>query len=100
MRNLIVLAAICLVSSCARPDQAHTWPDRLALSAGPQPGYAIKPVVEKQGPITLVADDGSVCRTSRGRFAATKVGRWIACIWALPSLDSTEMGRAQLSADG
>jgi hypothetical protein len=91
MRKVIVFAATCLVSSCARADHAHTLPGRFALSAGPQPGYAIKRVVEKQGPITLVADDGSVCRTSRARFAATKAGRWIACDWTLPSLDSTEL---------
>jgi hypothetical protein len=42
--------------------------------------YAIKRVIEKQSPITLIADDGSVCRTSRERFAATKEGGWTACI--------------------
>lgn len=91
MRKLIVLAATCLVPGCARPDYANTWPDRFALSAGPQPGYAIKRVVERQGPITLFADDGSICRTSRERFAATKDGAWTACVWALPNLDSTEI---------
>lgn len=87
MRKLIVLAVTCLVSSCARPDYGETWPDRFVLSAGPQAGYAIKRVVDKQGPSTLVADDGSVCRTSRERFAATKQGAWRDCIWANP-LDS------------
>ena len=91
MPKLAVLAATCLVCSCARPDYAQGWPNRLALSAGPQLGYAIKQVIEKQGPVTLIADDGSVCRTSRERFAATKEGKWTACIWALPSLDSTEL---------
>jgi len=90
MRKLVMLAATCLLPTCARPDYAHTWPDRFALSAGPQPGYAIKHVVEKQGPVTLIAYDGSLCRTSRERFAATKEGAWIACVWSLPSLDSTE----------
>jgi hypothetical protein len=89
MPKLIALAATCLVWSCARPDYAQSWPDRFFLSGGPQLGYAIKRVIEKQDPITLIADDGSVCRTSRQRFAATKEGRWIACIWALPILDST-----------
>jgi hypothetical protein len=50
-------------------------------------------VIEKQAPITLVAYDGSICRTSRDRFATTKEGKWIACIWNLPSLDSTETAR-------
>ncbi len=91
MPNLILLATNCFVPACVRPDHVDTWPDRFALSAGPQLGYAIKRVVEKQGPFTLIGDDGSVCRTSRGRFAATKVGGWIACVWAVPGLDSTEM---------
>jgi hypothetical protein len=91
MPRLILLATLGFVSACVRPDHADTWPDRFALSGGPQLGYAIKRLVEKQGPITLVADDGSVCRTSRERFAATKEGAWIACVWALPGLDSTQL---------
>jgi hypothetical protein len=48
MPKLIVLAATCLISAaCARPDYAETWPGRFDLSAGAQPGYAIKRVVEK-----------------------------------------------------
>lgn len=91
MRNLSVLAMTCVVSACARPDYAQILPDHFALYAGPQLGYAIKRVIEKQGPATLVGDDGSVCRTSKERFTATKEGRWIACLWSLPSLDSTEL---------
>lgn len=91
MRKLIILAATCVVSGCARPDQGHTWLGGIAISAGPQPGYAIKRVIEKQNPLTLVGDDGSLCRTSRERFNRTKEGAWIACVWALPGLDSTEM---------
>ena len=91
MRNLIVLAITCAASACARPEYVQIWPDRFALSGGPQLGYAIKRVVEKQGPATLVGDDGSVCRTSKERFATTNEGRWIACLWSLPSLDSTQL---------
>ena len=91
MRNLVLLAATCLLPTCARPDYADTRPDRFTLSGGPQLGFAIKRVVEKQGPITLGADDGSVCRTSWERVAATKEGAWIACVWSLPSLDSTDL---------
>jgi len=63
MRPAIPLFAACVLSSCARPGYGHTWPGML-LSAGPQPGFAIKPVVDKQKPSTFLADDGSVCRTS------------------------------------
>jgi hypothetical protein len=88
MRNCVVLATTLLFCACARADYAETWPGWLLLSAGPQPGYAIKRVIEKQSPLTLVADDGSVCRTSRERYANTNEGKWIACIWNLPILDS------------
>jgi len=91
MHKLVLLAATCLLSTCARPDYADMGTDRIVVSSGPQPGYGIKRVVEKQSPVTLVGDDGSVCRTSRERFAATKEDRWIACLWLLPSLDSTEI---------
>lgn len=93
MRTVATLIAVCLVTSCARPDYAERWPDRFTLSAGPQPGYAIKRIIEKLEPTTLVGDDGSVCRTSAERFAATDVGRWIGCAWTLSSLDSTELAR-------
>lgn len=79
-----------VIFGCARPDYGESWPDHSLLSAGPQPGYAIKRLVEKQPPVTLVGDDGSVCRTSRARFASTREGQWIACIWNLPTLDSAQ----------
>jgi hypothetical protein len=91
VRFALVLISIWLISGCARPDYAEARPDWLLLSSGPQPGYAIKRVVEKQGPVTLIGDDGSVCRTSAQRFATSRVGAWVACNWTLPSLDSTEV---------
>lgn len=91
MHRSLIFAAVLLVSACARPNYADYRFDRFTLSAGPQPGYAIKRVVEREAPFTLVADDGSLCRTSRDRFGATATGAWIACIWNLPDLDSTEI---------
>jgi hypothetical protein len=93
MRIITQLAALASLAACARPNYAERWPDRFKFSAGPQPGFAIKQVVEKQAPVTLVADDGSICRTSEERFADTREGRLIACVWNLPSLDSTEIAR-------
>jgi hypothetical protein len=87
MRIAISFLAACAISSCARPDYAERWPASFQLSAGPHPGFAIKPVVEKQKPAVLVADDGSVCRTSVERFARTRVGKWISCNWALQARD-------------
>jgi hypothetical protein len=89
MSKLALLASIGLVSACARPDYGESRPDWLLVTAGPQPGYSIKRVIEKQDPATLVADDGSICRTSRLRFTRIRTGKWIACVWNLPSLDST-----------
>lgn len=94
MRAALVLVSVFLIFGCARPDYAEQRLDYFLLSAGPQPGYAIKKVIEKQDPITLVGDDGSVCRTSAKRFATTKVGSWIACSWTLPVLDSIDIARA------
>jgi hypothetical protein len=85
-----VAISLAVIFGCARPDYGESWPDHLLFSAGPQPGYAIKRLVEKQSPVTLVGDDGSVCRTSPARFARTRKGQWIACIWNLPTLDSAQ----------
>jgi hypothetical protein len=93
MKILIPLAVAFLIAACARPDYASPWPTRLALTAGPQPGFWIKRVVERQRPSTLVSDDGSVCRTSKERFARTKKGALIACEWNLPALDSVEVAQ-------
>jgi hypothetical protein len=87
MRAFTPLLIACAISSCARPDYAETWPTSFQLSAGPQPGFAIKKVVHKQRPIFLVADDGSVCRTSVERFGSTRVGKWISCDWGLQARD-------------
>lgn len=79
---------LSMIAGCVRPDYAERWPGRFLLSAGPQPGFAIKRVIERQPPVTLVGDDGSVCRTSRERFDGAKEGRWVACNWNLPTFDS------------
>ena len=83
------LLAVQFVLACARPDYSERWPDRLAVSGGPQPGYAIKQIVEREPPSTLIADVGSICRASHDRFVSAKQGRWIACQWNLPASDSS-----------
>ena len=88
--SLCALTAF-LISACARPDYGESRPEWLLLSAGPQPGYAIKQVIEKDPPETLVGDDGSICRTSRERFARTRDKAWVACAWTLPILDTTDL---------
>lgn len=90
MRAAFVLIPVWLSAACARPDYFPPWPDRSFVSAGPQPGYAIKQVVEKLGSVTLLGYDGSICRTSPHRFAGTKVGSWISCTWTHPAIDAPE----------
>ena len=93
MRQLLWLTIALLASACARPDYAESRPERVLLSAGGQPGYAIKRVIDKDPPLTLVAEDGTLCRTSKERYVTTKEGAWIACLWNLPAPDT--MGLAQ-----
>lgn len=92
MRYLTILAAIS-VQACAPPNYSERWPHWLLISGGPQVGFAIKQVVNKVAPDALHADDGSVCRTSHDRFKRTRVGKWIACAWTYPTLDSTTVAR-------
>jgi hypothetical protein len=81
--------ALQFILACARPNYSERWPDRLAVSGGPLPGYAIKQIVERVVPSTLIADDGSICRASPSRFASARQGKWIACEWNLPVFDTT-----------
>lgn len=96
MRLSAWYTTLALLGACVRPDYSESRPEWLLISAGPQPGYAIKRVIEKQAPVTLIGDDGSICITSRDRFASTRKGQWIACLWHLPSLDSTRTDLALL----
>ena len=88
MHRIVALLATYLIGSCARPDNVYRWPTSSVLSAGAQPEFAIKAVVDKQKPASLIAEDGSVCRTSVQRFTRTAVGKWIACSWQLPASDT------------
>jgi hypothetical protein len=94
MRYLMILAVIS-VPACAPPNYSERWPHSLMISGGPQVGFAIKQVVNKESPQTLLADDGSVCRTSGDRFKRTRLGKWIACSWSYPTLDSNHVAIAE-----
>jgi hypothetical protein len=97
MANVLLIPLFFIVA-CASPAYVERWPVRFVVYPGPQPGYAIKQVIEKEAPLTLVADDGSICRTSAERYAATSRGKLIACVWNLPSLDSTQVPRSATSS--
>jgi hypothetical protein len=83
MRAAFPLIAALLVCSCAPPNYRAAWPDHVVVAGGPQLGYFIKQVIEREAPATLRAEDGSVCRTSAERFGATAEGEWIGCEWTL-----------------
>lgn len=91
MHRLLLLTLVFSALACARPTYVDGWPDRFKFSGGAQPGFAIKQVIEKQPPVTLLADDGSICRMSRERFSRTNEGALIACVWNLPDPDSEEI---------
>ena len=93
MRVLVSLTVTCLIWSCAPPDYGELRPGVFLLTGGAQYGYAIKQVVEKEQPAVLIAEDGSICRTSVMRFRATDLGRWIDCNWT-PGLDLTPLAVA------
>lgn len=46
-----------------------------------QTGWYRKEVVTKQAPERLIAEDGTICRVSPDRYAATKIGTVVYCNW-------------------
>lgn len=80
MRVHMILITGCLVSACVPSIYSESL-SGLSNISRPQPGYGINRVVEKERPVTLIGADGWTCRTTPGRFAATKVGSWADCNW-------------------
>jgi hypothetical protein len=77
----VICGAVACSSSPARVSPTPTGGIR--VEQGLQLGWAIKRVVTKQEPSTLIAQDGTVCRVSPDRFKDTKVGRDTTCEWQL-----------------
>ena len=67
-------------------------------SSGAQPGYAIKLVLAKEAPSTVVGDDDSLCRLTAERYDRVDVGDWLACEWTIApeTTASIEPGRRLL----
>ena len=99
MRAATALLAVC-ISSCALPDYSYVWHTGFLVAAGPQPVFAVKPVVKKQKPAVLLAYDGSVCRTSVERFRGTAVGKWVACDWQLPDPEAQSVSHGAIQRVG
>jgi hypothetical protein len=84
LRPSLLVFAVSLACWCSpRADQVFVAPDLVTWSSGPQPGYAIKLVLSKLAPSTVLGDDGSVCRLTAERFAIVDEGDWIGCEWTI-----------------
>ena len=53
----------------------------VGVGVGPTRGWAIKEVVQKNPPRSLLARDGTVCEVSEERYAETRIGAQIQCEW-------------------
>jgi hypothetical protein len=51
------------------------------VASSRQIGWYRKKVITRQEPETLLAEDGTICRVSPDRFAATKIGAVVYCNW-------------------
>jgi len=84
VRISLLLFAVSLTWGCsARADQVFSAPGLLTGSSGAQPGYAIKLVLAKEAPSTVIGDDGSVCRLTAERFTHVDEGDWVGCEWTI-----------------
>jgi len=90
-----LILAIVLTSGCStRADQVFAAPGLLTGSSGPQPGYAIKLVLDKEPPSTIFGDDGSMCRLIAQRYAEVDPGDWLACEWTIAPDTTPSIARA------
>ena len=53
----------------------------VAVGVGAKRGWAIKEVVQKTPPRTLMARDGTICEVAEGRYADTRIGTQVQCEW-------------------
>jgi hypothetical protein len=74
---IAVLAAL-LASGCG----SIPLPTRGLHGTDPAPSLARKLVVGKEPPVTLIAEDGTRCITSRDRFERTRIGTEVWCVWS------------------
>jgi hypothetical protein len=72
----VVLAAL-LASGCG----SIPLPTRGLHGVDPAPSLGRKLVTGKEPPVTLIAEDGTRCLTSRDRFERTRIGSEVWCVW-------------------
>ena len=78
--TLLLLAAGVTSGACARPVQVAPRAGGVDVASG-QLGWATKRLATKEPPGTLVAEDGTICRVSAERYAATPPRSLVRCDW-------------------
>ena len=86
LRALIILFGL-FSGACT----ALSLPTRGLRGGDAPPELAQKPVVGKEPPTVLIAEDGTRCVTSRDRFERTRIGSEVWCVWTGSGADA---GRA------
>ena len=97
--SMLVLAAgpiaiLAVTNGCSAAISGSAGPrfgaDTLSVAGGTSHGsgsesFAVsrKRVAAKEEPATLVADDGSRCRLTEGRFRKVREGDYVTCLWRL-----------------
>lgn len=84
LTRAVTTTAILLATACVfRGKQVGVTPagGGAAVGVGPTRGWAIKEVVQKNPPGTLMARDGTVCEVSEARYSETRVGAQVQCEW-------------------
>lgn len=75
--TFVVLFLAFGMLGCAVP--LHTRGQR-----NPEPYKVLdrKLVIGKEGPLDLIAEDGTRCQTSKERFEKTRIGSKVWCLWS------------------
>jgi hypothetical protein len=82
-RAVLVVAALA-AGGCVfqgKPVTAGPPGSGASIGVGATRGWAIKEVVEKQAPRSLLARDGTRCDVSEDRYKETRVGAQVQCEW-------------------
>lgn len=81
--SLVVAGAAFAIGCAPGPARIGSRDGLIGVETGVQLGWRTKRVATKQPPETLLAEDGTVCRVSPDRYAATEVGVGVACDWQI-----------------
>lgn len=82
-RSFCCLAPLLLTACVYRGKPVTVIPSGggAAVGVGVTRGWAIKEVVQKNPPRTLLARDGTACEVEETRYGETRVGAQVQCDW-------------------